>query len=121
MLNKTPESRSRRLYQIDSLLQHELGTLFSRMLESPLGTLVSISTITVSADLSYAEVKLSILPHEQREEVLKAIQGQLKEIQHELNKRLRLYRVPKLNFIIDETEEQAGKIESLLDSLHRSD
>lgn len=107
--------RSRRLYQIDSLLQHELGSLFIKQLEPPADCLVSVSSITVSADLDHAEVKLSILPFNRRQEVFKFIQTQLKEVTHELNLRLKLYRVPKLHFRIDETEEQADRLEQLLD------
>lgn len=108
--------RSRRLYQIDSLLQHELGALFVKFLEPPLGTLVSISSIIVSHDLEVAEIKLSIIPFAERQKVFLAITGQLKELSRELNRRLRLYRVPKLNFVVDETEERADRLEQLLDS-----
>ncbi|HBV33369.1 TPA: ribosome-binding factor A [Patescibacteria group bacterium] len=109
------DAKPRRLYQIESLLQHELGTLVVKMLESPTGTLVSVSSIKVTADLETAEVKLSILPFTRRQEVFKAIRGQLKEITHQLNQRLHLYRVPKLDFVIDETEERADRLGQLLD------
>ncbi len=113
--NAKPE-RSRRLYKLDSLLRQELDKIFSRELESPLGVLISISEVKVSADLHQAEVAISILPFAKRQEVFVWLKKQIGIIQHQLNRALRLYHVPKITFVLDETEEKASHIESLLDS-----
>lgn len=113
--NAKPE-RSRRLYKLDSLLRQELDKIFSRELEPPLGVLISISEVKVSADLHQAEVGISILPFIKRQEALVWLKKQIGMIQHQLNRALRLYHVPKITFVLDETEEKASHIESLLDS-----
>ena len=111
--------RSRRLYKLDSLLAQELGKIFSKELEPPPDALISIGEIKVLADLREAQVKISILPFARRQEIFVWLKKQAGMIQHELNRRLRLYHVPKVIFILDETEEKATHIESLLDSFNR--
>ncbi|MFH1112082.1 MAG: ribosome-binding factor A [Patescibacteria group bacterium] len=117
MFPKERAPRSRRLFQLDSLLQHELGVLFTKLVETPSDVLVSIGKISVTADLEQAEVKISVLPFARGKEILKLLEQVRPEMQQELNRRLRTYRVPKIRFLLDNTEERAGRIESLLDSL----
>jgi len=111
--------RSRRLFQLDSLLQHELGILFKKIVETPADVLVSIGQIRVTADLEQAQVKISVLPFERGKEILKLLEQVRPEMQQVLNGRLKTYRVPKIRFVLDNTEEQAGRIEHLLDSLSK--
>ncbi len=117
-LNEKPP-RSRRLFQLDSLLQHELGKLFTKMVEVPPNVLVSIGQIQITADLEQAEIKISVLPFDRGSEILQLLKQLRPELQQELNQRLRTYRVPKINFSLDNTEERADRIEHLLDSLQK--
>ncbi len=114
MLLKEPK-KNNRLEKIDSLIQHELSLLFTRMLEPPPGSLISIGAVKVTPDLETANVPISILPFVNRQEVFKWLTKQVFLIQQELNGRLKTYRVPKIHFVLDETEEHADRIGQLLD------
>lgn len=106
-----------RLPQLASLLQHELGILFARELELPSGVLLTVTKVTVTDDLSIAHVGVSVLPFVRRQEAFKLLAEFRRELQRLVNERLSTYRVPKLEFVIDESSERAATVESLLDSL----
>ena len=59
-LFKSQPAKAHRLDQLASLLQHELGRLLPKIVEVPLGVLVSVGTIRVSEDLKNATRKIQI-------------------------------------------------------------
>lgn len=106
-----------RLPQLASLIQRELGGLLRRELELPLGVLLTVTKVQVVEDLSLARVGVSVLPFTERHAAFKALTSARGQLQRVINERLKLYRVPKLEFYIDETPERAAAIEGVLDSL----
>lgn len=108
---------SHRLPQLASLIQHELGVLLPRELELPAGVFLTVTKVVVVDDLSQARVGVSVLPFARRREALAALASARWDIQRSVNQRLRLYRVPKLEFYLDESGERAATIEGLLDKL----
>lgn len=114
-----PEQRriSQRIQQLNSLVQHEVAELLLRHMEWPNGALVTVSKVSVAEDAESAKVWLSVLPATKAEDVLRMVNGRIREIQTLLNKKLVMKFVPKLTFVIDRSEEKAETIESILDRL----
>lgn len=103
--------------QLSEVIKQELGTLLTRRLELPQGTLVTITKVTTARDLSYADVHISVLPTEREAAVLKRLEAERREIQQILAQTLFITEFPTLRFHTDQTEANAGRIEQLLDSL----
>src|SRR5690349_12058398 len=102
MIDVTPAApASHRIEKLNSLVQHEVAELLLRHVEFPLGTLVTVSRVSVADDAESAKVWLSVLPASQGERVMKAVHGQIREIQTLLNKKLVMKFVPKLTFALD--------------------
>jgi ribosome-binding factor A len=80
------------------------------------GTIISVSLVRMSPDLSYAKVYLSVFPLKDKEAFLKAISIQGAEIRNELGKLVRhqLRIVPALSFYIDDSVDYAENIDRLL-------
>ncbi|MEK7497050.1 MAG: 30S ribosome-binding factor RbfA [Patescibacteria group bacterium] len=114
---KAPSSAIRRLPRLESVLRHELGQIMTREMEWPLGTLVTLSQVEVLADLSAVRVGLSVLPFSMSEKVLSVAIRTKSNLQRIINKKLKVYRVPKIEFFIDEAAERGDHIERLLDSI----
>ncbi len=102
--------------KINRLLQKELGEIFLTETKKMQGTLVSVSIVRVSPDLSVAKVYLSIFPSNQAEGILKAVRESSKSIRHELATRVRfqLRKVPELTFFIDDSLDYIDNIDTLL-------
>lgn len=105
-----------RLNKIGRLLQKELGELFRRQTAAMHGTLVSVSAVRVSPDLSVAKVYLSIFPSEKGEELLKAIEKNKKALRYDLGQivRTQLRRIPELAFFLDDSLDYVENIDKLL-------
>lgn len=106
---------SHRMQQINSLLKETLGEIFTLELETPSSFLITISKVETVADLKTAKVWLSILPFDKSQEGLALVVRKKKDIQHELGKKIKLKFTPKLEFIIDDTQQRVAEIESLID------
>jgi ribosome-binding factor A len=105
-----------RLVKIERLLQKELSELFRRQTALMHGTLVSVSAVRVSPDLSLAKAYLSIFPSERGAEILASIEKNKKTLRYDLGQivRTQLRRIPELAFLIDDSLDYVANIDKLL-------
>lgn len=106
----------KRLDKIERLLQKELGDLFLLQTKGSHGTLVSVTSVRVSPDLSVAKVYLSIFPSEKGVELLESIDSNKKTIRYDLGQRVRLQlrKIPELIFYLDDSLDYVENIDRLL-------
>jgi ribosome-binding factor A len=81
------------------------------------GTLISVSKVAVTTDLSIAKVYVSIFPNDKASELMEGIKSNQPLIKHELSQRTRnqLRRVPELLFYLDDSLDYIEKIEKSLE------
>jgi len=103
--------------KIARLLQKDLSEIFRLQTAKTHGTLVSVSAVRVSPDLSIARVYLSIFPPEKSGEILSGINASAKTIRYELAQRVRfqLRKCPDLSFYIDDSLDYIENIDKLLE------
>ncbi|MFS4415516.1 30S ribosome-binding factor RbfA [Maribacter sp. 2307ULW6-5] len=80
------------------------------------GTLISVSKVSVTTDLSIAKVYVSIFPTKGAKELLEGIRSNQPLIKHALAQRTRnqLRRVPELHFHLDDSLDYIENIEKSL-------
>ena len=102
--------------KISRLLQKELSEIFLLQTKAMQGTLVSVSVVRISPDMSIARVYLSIFPSEKAEEIIKNVNDNMKSIRFELGTRVRhqLRIIPELKFFVDDSLDYIEKIDALL-------
>ena len=102
--------------RINRLIQKEVSDLFRIQTQSIPGTLITVTSVTVSPDLSIARVRLSIFPSENAEELLESIRSSAKTIRYDLGLRVgkQLRKLPELTFFIDDSLDYLERIDSLL-------
>ena len=107
---------STRLSKIERLIQKELGDIFQKQTQAMPGTLISVSAVRVSPDLSIARAYLSIFPSAKGPELLEAIRANTKAVRYDLGQRVRmqLRKIPELSFFIDDSLDYIEKIDNLL-------
>lgn len=108
---------SHRIFQINELVKQELGKLILTELEFPQGCLVTITKVDTSKDLRQAKIWLSVLPAYLIKKVLAKLSANVGHLQFLLNKKLSMKPLPRLKFLIDDTEAKAVEIDQLLDSI----
>lgn len=103
--------------KIARLLQKELSEIFRQQTAKTRDTLVSVSSVRVSPDLSVAKAYLSIFPSEKSDEMLRSITASAKTIRYELAQRVRfqLRKTPELQFYLDDSLDYIENIDHLLE------
>jgi ribosome-binding factor A len=105
-----------RQQRIEGVIQEELSQFFQRNArEICLGSMVTVTTVRVTSDLSLARCYLSVFAGPAPKEVLESINLNIGRIRGEVGKRLKnMRKIPELIFHIDDSLDYAFKIEELL-------
>lgn len=109
---------STRQAKIARLLQKELSEIFRQQTAKTHGTLVSVSAVRVSPDLSIARVYLSVFPSEKAPEMIESINANARTIRYELAQKVRyqLRKTPELAFYLDDSLDYIQNIDNLLEA-----
>ena len=102
--------------KIARLLQKELSDIFLLQTKATHGTLISVSAVRISPDLSVARAYHSVFPPEKAEEIVKNINANMRSIRYELGTRVRyqLRIIPELKFFRDDSLDYIEHIDELL-------
>jgi len=110
---------SNRIDKVNELIYRELGMLITREIELPSDVFVTISSVKVSPDLKESKVWVSIFPANKKGSTLKILNKKARLLQSLLRKKLSLKYIPNLRFALDTTEEEAAKLEDLINEQGR--
>ncbi len=115
--------QSTRLEKISRLLQKELSEIFRTETAKTHGTIVSVSKVRVSPDLSIARVYLSVFPSEQGVAIVKNVNSNEKSIRYNLSQRVRyqLRKTPEIVFYLDDSLDYIQHIDDLLAADKKND
>lgn len=107
---------STRLEKIERLIQKDLSDIFLRYARTLRGTLISVSEVRISPDLSIAHVYLSIFPQDKEIATMAQIKQDTGKIRGEMGnmERHQLRIIPELHFHLDETIDKMERIDQLL-------
>ena len=106
-----------RTRRIGEQLRRELADLIRSELRDPRLALISMTSIEVSRNLSYARIFVTLVGDAaQRQELVEALNLAAPLLRRELGKRLHLRTIPKLDFRYDEVTEQGARLSALIDA-----
>ncbi|KUR79934.1 30S ribosome-binding factor RbfA [Novosphingobium sp. Fuku2-ISO-50] len=114
---QTPETRSVRLLKVGEQARHILSELLLRQEvhdEVLSAHTVSVTEVRMSPDLRLATAFVKPLLGTDEAEVLKALRTHTAYFQKEVAGRLKLKYAPKMRFQADESFDEAGRIDALL-------
>lgn len=105
---------SRRTEQVAEYMRQEINNIILRDFEPPLGTLISVSEVTVAPDLKNATAYVSIIPQNHLGSGMEAIKKFAGHIQREISKKLTMKITPRLEFVLDERDIKYSRIDEAL-------
>ena len=105
--------------RVNSLIRHEISELLQRQVKDPrLGNFITVTAVDTSSDMRHAKVYVSRLEGvEEKQETLGALTSAAGFFRKELAIRLKLRRVPELNFQWDDSLERGDHLLRLIDRL----
>src|SRR3989338_6623978 len=99
----------RRLERLNAIIKEVLGNIILENVDVGSGELITIVDVLTAEDLLQSDVLISILPDKKAEAIFKKLKVYLYDLQHQLNRELRMRPVPKLVLKLDQTENKAQK------------
>ena len=109
---------SERQKKISTVLQKDLITIIQRTLKSSatVNTIISVTKVSISADLMHAKAYISVFPFAKSDSVLELILSNKSKIKNSLGALLRnhLRRIPEILFFIDDSLDHIEKIDIAL-------
>lgn len=108
-----------RLARVNQLIKKELSQIILREVDFPEGVLATITRVETSANLIESKIYLSAMPASEISDVLGILNRQIYFLQQKLNKRLKMRPLPKITFIREKKTAEAGRIEELLEEIHK--
>jgi ribosome-binding factor A len=109
---------TRRQARVAEQIKIEISRLLEEQIEDPRLNLISITDVSISADLREATVYASALGGEAvQADVLAGLEHARSFLRHGLAQRMQLRVVPSLNFRWDKSLETGDRISRLLDQL----
>ncbi|MBI4550617.1 MAG: 30S ribosome-binding factor RbfA [Candidatus Omnitrophica bacterium] len=104
------------------LVKAELGRLILTKLKDPRLGFITVTNVSMSADLRHANVSYSVMNEPQTaEDTAQALESAKGFLQHELAGSLTLRLTPRLTFHRDESVEHSIQIEKIIKKLHAED
>jgi len=106
-----------RQQKVGRLLQKEVGEILNRGEVKPLDkSMISITGVRLTPDLSIARIYISIFPSEDKAADLEKVKERSAEIRYVLGKKAakQLRHIPELIFFLDDSFDYAEKIDDLL-------
>ena len=102
--------------RVTSDIKMSLSDILREVKDPRVSKLLSIVKLDVSGDMSYAKVYVSAIEgREKTVESVKALKNAAGYIRRELGARLKLRKVPELQFYLDDSLDYIANIDSLLE------
>jgi ribosome-binding factor A len=112
-------SQGSRPSRVGDSIRGELAALLAREVKDPGVGFLTITRVAVTPDLQQARVYYTSLGDDKaRRESQRALHRATPFLRRQIGQRLRLKRVPDLEFFFDESIEQGDRIERILQEIH---
>jgi ribosome-binding factor A len=108
---------SRRTQRLNELIKVELGNIFLREVEFPVGSLVTITRVQTAEDLMSVKIFISVFPEKSATPVFRMLNARIYFLQQKLNRKLPIRPVPRIVFYQESEIVAVGRIEQLLEEV----
>ncbi len=115
---------TKRQQQVNKIIQQSLSDVFQREGLAFFGnSLVTVTEVRSSPDLSYAKVYLSIYKAESSEELIEDINEKSRQVRGLLGNRIKKHvrKIPELHFALDKTLDEVYKMEEIFNQIKKEE
>lgn len=106
-----------RIIKIQGEMKRALSEIFFHDVKDPrLSAMATVSRVQVTPDLKYAKIAVSVYDtDEKRESTIAALTNAEPFIRKKVNEKIRMRRIPVMEFVLDDSIEYAVKMSKLID------
>ena len=108
-----------RIIKIQGEMKRALSEIFFADVKDPrMSSMATVSRVQVTPDLKYAKVYVSVYDtDEKREATIAALTNAEAFIRSKVNAKIRMRRIPNMEFVLDDSIEYAVKMSKLIDDV----
>jgi ribosome-binding factor A len=103
--------------RVGDLLLELISELLRKDIRDPRIGTVTLTAVKVSKDLRHARIYFNVLGHDRRADVLAGLKSATGFIRSKVAKQLNLRFVPNIEFSYDESQDEAQRIDQLLNQV----
>ncbi len=108
------KKESQRINKINKIIQKKISEIINNNIYEQKNNIITITKVITNKDISISKIFLTIFKNEK--EVLEIMNNNSKIIRKELSSELKIYKTPKLIFILDTQNKEIEKIDQLIES-----
>jgi ribosome-binding factor A len=106
--------------RVGEQIRQELSQIIAQQVHDPGVGFITLTRVKVTPDLQLARVLYTVMGDDkQKKETIKALERAIPFLRRQIGSRIRLRRVPDLQFFYDESIEHQDRIEQILLDLKR--
>lgn len=109
-----PKKKYSRTQRISDLIQTALAEILQRNAKDLRFGMITVISVDVAQDLSFAKVYVSVLEDQKAAETIAALNNAAKYLRYELANAVELRATPELKFIYDDSSVRGHRISSLI-------
>lgn len=112
---------TQRMAKVQKLARQVLGESIQSLKDPRVG-FVTVTAVHITPDLRHARVTVSVLGDEdEREASMSGLKSASPHLRGELGRQMRLKYLPELHFELDDTVENAQRIDRIIKKIHEQD
>ena len=113
VLRLSTMAHSTRMERVAERVRVELSTLLTRTVRDPAVSAVTITHVSMTADLQLARIYYTVLDGGNRRDTARGLRRAKTYLRRLIGQRLQLRQVPELRFMFDDTLEQQDRLAKL--------
>lgn len=104
--------------RIEEEIKKIVSVIIDRELKDPrLDGLISVTKVTVSKDLKYCKIFVSMLGTKDNESAMKALESAAGYVRREVGSKVRMHTTPEIKFELDDSMEYGAHIQNIINGL----
>ena len=103
-----------RKQRVSDVIQTALAEILQRNADDLKLGMVTVTSVDVARDLSFAKVFVSVLDDEKAVDVIKGLNSAAKFLRYELANQIEIRTTPELRFVYDDSSVRGHRITSLI-------
>ncbi|OHX14333.1 30S ribosome-binding factor RbfA [Chromobacterium sphagni] len=107
--------------RVSEQIQRELAELTRTGLKDPRAGWITITQVEVTRDYSHAKVYYTVMVESTREATQEALESSAGYLRNELGRSIKMFSMPQLHFVYDESVERGMHLTSLINQVARED
>ncbi len=100
--------KQKRIDKVNKLIQKKLSSMINNQVIKPTNNIITIANVETNLDLSQSKVFITTLKEEKK--IISTLNNISKTLRTKLSKEIKIYKIPKLIFILENKTTYAKEI-----------